>query len=307
MIRTFIFCLYLLCSKTFSKEEAPTFAFLGIQIPKQQLQFATLDDNNNKTQDYLLDPNPKRNLTLSFHHKDISLFAGLPIIDEEQKIKGKSETLDFRFQGKFKEFLPRVYFTKYKGFELKDELNNSASLGFLTEVETLHYGASISYFLEESYTSHYSGQSFYEKLISAEKRDRNYYQSYLLSAGYDYLKIEGLPASTISSSFSSLNGESDFKSFTLNGGTNLQYFSGGFVVEGSFAVGPGYTWYQAQTGVRKSRITLNASIDLLLAYHMTENYLINFNVNSHIISGKIEGADLTNTVSSLEISIGRKF
>ena len=305
-IISFFWVTLFTCS-SYAKNKRETFLLIGVQNPRQQLEFATLDQNDNKTQDFLLDPNPKGNLTLGIHHRDISLFVGLPILDENPDVDGESEVTDLRFKGKFGEFLPRLYYQKYKGFELKDQLANNRSLGFLSQVETLHYGLGGFYFFKDDYISYHSGQKFLELLKDKGLREDRFDYSYLVSVGYDFLKISGLPASSISSSFSSLNGSSEFQTLTMSGGANLRYFWDSVVIEGTFSVGPGHTWYKAQTGVRKSQVTINGNIELLLGYHFLSSYFFLLNFDGHFISGDIDGADLTNSINSAALTFGKSF
>jgi len=304
---TFITCLLssINVPSLYAKTDNSTFGFTGIQIPKQQLRFTTFDANDNKLQELLLDPNPKKNLIFSAHLKQFSLFIGLPILGEDLEVSGRSKSLDFRFKGKFRQFLPRVYFQKYRGFELKDELKNSERLGFLTEVETLNYGLGLRTYLKTPFTSFHSGHAFFKRMGSESNKSFSWDGSYLFNVGYNYLKINGLPQGN--NTLNSLSGESRIKTLTTNIGGTYQAFYKAVTLETTIALGPGYSFYKAQNNVTKSKVVLNGDFEFLIAYKFLDKYFLLTNFDIHFISGRIEGTELSNNLLSLDISLGRSF
>ncbi len=288
-----------------AKSLGDIYGFTGVQIPKQQLRFTTLDASENKNQEFLLDPNPKKNLTFSIHLKKFSLFLGLPIIGEDLGVNGKSKSVDLRFKSKFRQFLPRFYYQKYRGFELKDELNNSKRLGFLTEVETLNYGLSLSTYLSRPFTSSHSGHAFFERMKKNLKEGWSWDRSYLYSLGYNYLKISGLPPTN--DALSSLSGESRIQTLTTNFGATYQAFYGPITLEGTLALGPGFSRYRSLNNVNKSKLVLNGDLELLIAYKIFSNYFLLTHFDINFITGKIEGTELSNNMISLDVSLGKSF
>jgi|GEM_PF-6096068 len=295
----------LLCRGTFGKEE--TFAFFGFQLPKQQLQFATLDQNGKKKLDFLLDPNPKRNLTLSLHHKKVSLFVGFPILKEDIGETGKSKAFDLRFKGQFKEFLPFLYFQKYSGFSLKDEGNDSTTITFFNQVKTRHFGGGLMYYFKDDFISYHSGQKFFDRLKKSDSNKPILSSSYLLSAGYDDLVVMGLPGETIDQSFSDFNGRSEFQTLHIEGGGTIQYTRNKYKLEGSLLLGPGFTRYQNIGGAQENNVSLYANVDLIFVANIFENYFLTFSGNFQSITGNVRGANFANNMNGVELSLGRAF
>jgi hypothetical protein len=295
----------LLAFPLMARGENLIYGFAGIQIPKQQMRFTTFDDANNKLQEFLLDPNPKRNLTIAAHFKKFSLFLGLPIIGEDPKASGKSKSIDFRFKSKFKRFLPRVYFQKYRGFELRDERNNSSKLGFLYDVKTLNYGLGLRTYLKEEFISYHSGFVFFDKVKNSKVASYTSNKSYLFNVGYNYLKIEGLPDTNIA--FKPLSGESRISTSSINFGGTYQGFYRSLFLEGTLALGPGYASYKDQNGVDYGKLVFNGDVELLVGANFSENYFFLTHLDLQFISGKLKGTELNNSLISLDISLGYSF
>lgn len=289
-----------------SKKKSPFFLFMGIQVPKQQLEFATLNSDESIDQEFLLDPNPKKNLTLSLHHKAFSLFLGFPIIDPDKGEAGKSESLDFRFRGQFKRLLPFVYFQKYKGFSLKKKNNPNISIDFFPQVETLHYGGGLTYYFDETYSSYNSGHQFLVDKFSSSF-NRRWDSSYLLSSGIDRLSINQLPALAINQSFSEFSGQSTFQTIHIEAGGAIQYALHKHIFELTFLVGPGFTQYRNQGGIRDDGLTLYASFDFLVMGHFRRHYFWSANLNFQSINGGVKDSNFNNLMNSIEISFGRSF
>jgi len=281
------------------------FGFSGIQVNKQQLRFSTFNSSGNKDQELLLDPNPKRNLTLEYHHKKFSFFIGLPIIGEDERVKGKSESFDFRFKNKINNFLPKLYYQKYKGFELRDELNDSTTIGFLGNTQTLNYGLGISVYFTDDFVSYHSGYSFFKKLKMKNLKKSKLIGSYLFNIGYNYLKIKGLPLS--GQALNSFIGESKYQNLTANFGGTSQYRKGPFLFEGTLALGLGLNRSSTNSFQRKTNILMNGDVEAVFAFHFYEKYFFLTRFDIHFISGRIEGTELNNSMLSLNISVGRAF
>ncbi|MCR9205441.1 MAG: hypothetical protein NXH75_12735 [Halobacteriovoraceae bacterium] len=288
------------------EKDSPYFLFMGVQVPKQQLEFATLNSDESVDQEFLLDPNPKKNLTLSLHHKAFSFFLGFPIIDPDKGEAGKSESLDFRFRGQFKRLLPFLYFQKYKGFSLKNKKNPNISISFFPQVETLHYGAGLTYYFDETYSSYNSGHEFFIDKFSASFNNR-WDSSYLLSSGIDRLSIKHLPALAINQNFSEFSGQSTFQTLHVEAGGSIQYALHQHIFEVTFLVGPGFTQYRNQGGIQDDGLTLYASFDFMVIGHFRKHYFWSGNLNFQSINGGVKDSNFNNVMNSIEFSFGRSF
>ncbi len=293
----------LLLSQVTSASES-LYGSIGIQVPKEQLRFSTLNANGDKTQDLLLDPNPRRNLTLSFHHPKFSLFAGLPLLDSDEKARGESEALDLRFKGKFKRLLPDLYFQKYRGFEIKDKLDGERSLGFLSGVETLHFGGNLTYFLKENFHSLHSGHSFYQAWENSREQSLSQF-SYTLSTGIDHLKVKNLPDQQ--RALSQLRGDSSFQTLSFRGGGVYQYHYGRFVFEGSLALGPGFMHSETQSSDESWDLVINSNVALFIGVKLWNEFFLFLNGDVQAISGKVSDTQFSNDLATVELGFGNRF
>ncbi len=283
---------------------AEIFVTTGIQLPKEQLRFATVDGAGNTNQDLLLDPNPKKNLNISVHHPKLSISAGLPIVDRDEKAKGNSQVLDFRFKSKFGDILPDFYFLKYKGFEIKDELDGQRSLGFLTNVETLHFGGNLTYFTEKNFNSLPSGHAFYKDWQEA-RPEKEVNTSWTLSAGIDHLKVYGLPDQQ--RALSQLRGNSDFQTLSFRGGGVLQYFRKAFVFEGTFAAGPGLMRSETQNTLENYSFVINANIGFFVGVKVRDDLFLSLLGDIQAINGQVESTQFSNNLVNIEVALGKSF
>lgn len=276
----------------------------GIQIPKEQLRFATVDINGGKTQDLLLDPNPKMNLYFTFYHPKVSLSVSLPAIDGDKKAEGHSQALDFRFKSKFGKFLPDLYFQKYKGFEVKDELNDQRSLGFLSQVETLHFGGNLTYFISKKLNSIHSGHEFFKdwEKNSSQKQSNS---SLTLSVGIDHLKVFGLPDQQMA--LKELRGDSSFQTLSFRGGGVIQYFRGPYVFEGTAAVGPGVMRSKTQNLVENIDFVTNVNVGFLLGARLFKKYSLTLTTDIQILNGQVDNTQFSNQLLNIEFGLGRSF
>lgn len=297
-----ILLLFIALKTTVAKE--PLYIQLGVQLPKEQLRFSTLNANGDKTQDLLLDPNPRRNLTIAVHHKKFSLFAGFPILESDNEALGESKALDLRFKGKFKRLLPDLYFQKYRGFEIKDKLDGDRSLGFLAGVETLHFGGNLTYFFEKDFHSLHSGHSFYKDWEAATRESQSNL-SFTLSTGIDHLKVKNLPDQQ--RALSQLRGDSSFQTLSFRGGAVYQYFYGRFVFEGTFSVGPGLMRSKTQNTEKSLDPVINANIAFFVGTKVWEDIFLFLNGDVQAINGEVSETQFSNDLANVEIGFGKSF